>query len=431
MQETALPEARLRGELARTTGQLRLFAGVAEDGSWVDARIEHADPARTPPKPDLRSMLRPLGPVAVFGASNFPLAFSVAGGDTASALAAGCPVVVKAHPAHPGTSEIAGRALARSVAACGLPAGTFALLFDDGHAVGTALVQHPAIAAVGFTGSQRGGLALVDAAARRAVPIPVYAEMGSVNPVFVLPGALAAHGPRLGLAHAASVTLGVGQFCTNPGLVFVPPGAELFIEALAAALAQGAAAPMLTEGIGHAYRAGVEHLRSTPGVTAPGEVLPGAAPAVFTTDAATFRAHPHLAEEVFGPVTLVVACASVDEMEVLAQGLAGQLTATLHAGAGDEPAAARLAAVLEGKAGRLLFGGVPTGVEVGHAIVHGGPFPATSDGRSTSVGTRALLRWVRPVCWQDAPEALLPDALREAAPAGMRRWVDGRVVGGA
>jgi 2,5-dioxopentanoate dehydrogenase len=415
MAETALPEARLRGELARTTNQLRLFAAVAEDGAWVDARIEPAEAQRTPPKPDLRSMLRPLGPVAVFGASNFPLAFSVAGGDTASALAAGCPVVVKAHPAHPGTSEIAGRAVQRAVTDAGLPEGVFSLLFDAGIAVGQALVRHPAIAAVGFTGSRRGGLALVEAAAQRPVPIPVYAEMGSVNPVFVLPGALADRGAEIAAALAASVTLGVGQFCTNPGLVFVTPGADDFLNGLADALARAAPGVMLTAAICGAYGEGVARLAATPGVTRlVGEVHDSGqgTPALFVTDADTFRAHPELADEVFGPATLVVRCADAAEMQMLAHGLEGQLTATLHADPSDHAEAAALARVLEGRAGRLLFGGVPTGVEVGHAVVHGGPFPATSDGRSTSVGTRAILRWARPVCWQDAPEALLPEALR-------------------
>ncbi|HYE97068.1 MAG TPA: aldehyde dehydrogenase (NADP(+)) [Rubricoccaceae bacterium] len=437
-QETALAEARLRGELARTTGQLRLFAAAAEEGSWVDARIDHADPARQPaPKPDLRSMLRPLGPVAIFGASNFPLAFSVAGGDTASALAAGCPVVVKAHPAHPGTSALVGRVVQAAVAAEGLPEGVFSLLFDVGIEAGLALVRHPAIRAVGFTGSRTGGLALVAEAAGRPEPIPVYAEMGSVNPFVVLPEAASGRGPAVAAALCGSLTLGVGQFCTGPGLVFIPEGAagDAFLDALAANVGATPAGPMLTAGIARAYRAGADRLAATPGVRACARAASGDGPALgaaalFETDTATFRAHPHLAEEVFGPVALAVRYRDAADLAAVAASLEGQLTATVHGTAADLEAHAGSLAALEGRVGRVVFNGVPTGVEVGHATVHGGPFPATSDGRSTSVGTRALSRWVRAVCWQDAPEAVLPPELHDANPLGLRRLVDGRWTGG-
>lgn len=424
--ETALPEARLRGEMGRTTGQLRLFATVAADGAWADARIDRADPARTPPKPDLRSMLRPLGPVAVFGASNFPLAFSVAGGDTASALAAGCPVVAKAHPAHPGTSALVGRAVARAVEAAGLPAGVFGLLFDAGVEAGLALVRHPAIAAVGFTGSRGGGMALVAEAAARAVPIPVYAEMGSVNPFVVLPGALA--DDALAARLAGAVTLGVGQFCTCPGLAFVPAGAAgaAFVAALATALGASPAGTMLTPRIGEAYAEGAARQAAAPGVRAHvAPAGPGAA-SLVEADAATFAATPALADEVFGPAALVVRYDGPDALAALVGGLEGQLTATVHGSAADLAAHADALAALEARAGRIVFGGVPTGVEVGHAVVHGGPFPATSDARSTSVGSRAILRWARPVAWQDAPAHVLPPELRDGNPAGVPRLVDGR-----
>ncbi len=423
--ETALPEARLRGEMGRTTGQLRLFAAVAADGAWADARIDRADPARTPAKPDLRSMLRPLGPVAVFGASNFPLAFSVAGGDTASALAAGCPVVAKAHPAHPGTSALVGRAVSRAVEAAGLPAGVFALLFDAGIDAGLALVRHPAIAAVGFTGSRGGGMALVAEAAARDVPVPVYAEMGSVNPFVVLPGAL--HDDTLPARLAGAVTLGVGQFCTCPGLAFVPTGdaGDAFVAALGAALGATAPGTMLTPRIGEAYVDGAARLASTPGVRAVVKAAGPGAAALVETDAETFAATPALADEVFGPSTLVVRYDGPAALAALADGLEGQLTATVHGTDADLSAHADALAALEARAGRLLFGGVPTGVEVNHAVVHGGPFPASSDARSTSVGSRAILRWARPVAWQDAPESVLPPELHDANPTGVRRLVDG------
>jgi NADP-dependent aldehyde dehydrogenase len=432
--ETALPMPRLQSELGRTCGQLRLFAELVEEGSWVDARVDHGDASRKPvPKPDLRSMLRPLGPVAVFGASNFPLAFSVAGGDTASALAAGCPVVVKAHPAHPGTSQLAGRAIAQAVRESGLPEGVFALLFDAQYEVGLQLIRHSLIRAVAFTGSRRGGHALMEAAAGRKEPIPVYAEMGSVNPIFILPGALAERRESLVAGLHTSVTAGVGQFCTNPGVIVAvtSPAVEELTADLAQRLSSTAAATMLTSGICDAYRAGVDRLSTTAGVihrTAPASTARDAAPALFVTDAPTFVRDESVRDEVFGPSTVVVECDSTVQLLDVARALEGQLSVTIHGTSGDLESHRDLIRILETKAGRIVFNGYPTGVEVGHATVHGGPYPATSDGRSTSVGTRAIERFVRPVCFQDCPDDLLPPELREANPYRIRRLVDGASV---
>ena len=434
-QETALPPARLQGETARTCGQLRLFAAVIEDGRWLDARIDHGDPQRKPlPKPDVRSMLAPLGPVAVFSSSNFPLAFSVAGGDVASALAAGCPVLVKPHQGHPGTSELVGMAVQQAAADCGAPEGVFSMLYGAGREVGIALVTHPLVKAVGFTGSRGGGRALMDAAAARPEPIPVYAEMGSINPVFLLPGALQQRPEELAAGLHGSVTLGVGQFCTNPGLVFVErgPAANTFLQKLESLMAATPPGTMLTADLCAAYRAGVEkfsraqNVRRAAGVNAEaGAGKAGAGAALFITDAATFLENPGLMEEVFGPSTLVVECASRDQMLAAARRLEGQLTATIHALPDELTAARELVALLATKAGRLVFNNFPTGVEVCHAMTHGGPYPATSDGRSTSVGTRAIERFVRPVCFQNFPDAALPDELKEANPLGLWRLVDG------
>lgn len=426
-EETALPMPRIQSELGRTCAQLRLFAALVEEGSWVGARIDHADPMRMPAaRPDVRSMLRPLGPVAVFGASNFPLAFSVAGGDTASALAAGCPVIAKAHPAHPGTSELAGIAIQSACRDTGAPDGTFSLLFDQGFAVGVALVQHPSIKAVGFTGSRRGGTALVEAAARRADPIPVYAEMGSVNPVVILPGAMRARGAAIAAGLQGSVTLGVGQFCTNPGLVFIERSAEsdAFLDDLEARMDGCAAGVMLTGPIGAAYRDGAALLRTTAGVsTRSARGAEAGVAALFVTDARTLIREPRVRAELFGPSTVVVQCAGRRELLDAIATLEGQLTATVHADAGELDH--ELLALLESKAGRLVVNGFPTGVEVSHAMVHGGPWPATSDGRSTSVGTRAIERFTRPVCYQDVPDDLLPPELRESNPLAIHRLVDG------
>ena len=429
--ETALPAGRLEGELARTCFQLRLHAGAAESGLAAGVRIDHGDPARKPlAKPDLRSMFRPLGPVAVFGASNFPLAFSVAGGDTASALAAGCPVIVKAHPAHPGTSELVGRLVRQAVRESGAPEGVFSLLFDAGHEVGAALVQHPLVKAVGFTGSRAGGRALMDLAATRPEPIPVFAEMSSINPVFILGGALAEGAKELAAGLHTSVTLGVGQFCTNPGLVFVDAGegAERFLSRLAALVAATPSGTMLSAGILGAYRKGVDSFFRTPGVrrlAAADAPAAQAGAALFLTDMETFLRSPGLAAEIFGPSTLVVQCESPSRMLAAAARLEGQLTATFHASPAELVAQRALVELMAAKAGRLLFNGFPTGVEVGHAIVHGGPYPATSDGRSTSVGTRAIERFLRPVSYQNFPDAALPAELQEANPLKIARLVDG------
>ena len=431
--ETALPAARLQGELARTCFQLRMYGDIAAEGSWVDARIDHADPQRKPqPKPNLRSMLRPLGPVAVFGASNFPLAYSVAGGDTASALAAGNPVLVKAHPAHPGTSDLVGHAVSEAVRELGLPAGTFALLFDAATEVGAQLVQHPAIKAVGFTGSRRGGRALMDLAAARPEPIPVHAEMGSVNPVFILPGAWRQRGEEIVACLHASATLGVGQFCTNPGLVLIDADetGEAFLHRLAALMDATPSGLMLTPAICDSYRRGVEARQQVRGVRTVSRVAAGSqgcsgGAALFATDADTFLREPDLAQEVFGPTTLVVECRGLAQMLEVAQALEGQLTASVHASETELPSAAPLARLLETKAGRLIYNGFPTGVEVCHSMVHGGPYPASSDARSTSVGGRALARFARPVSFQNWPDAALPDVLKEGNPLGLWRIVDG------
>jgi len=435
MQETALPEARLKGEVARTAGQLRLYGATAARGDWLDARIETAQPGRQPlPKPDHRSMLRPLGPVVVFGSSNFPFAYSVAGGDVASAFAAGCPVIVKAHPAHPGTSELVGRLILHAVRECGLPEGTFSLLFDAGFEVGQALVRHPRVTAVGFTGSLKGGRALTDLAAARPEPIPVYAEMGSINPLFILPGAIAERAPALVEGLYASSMVGVGQFCTNPGLIVLQksPAAAQFVKDLSARLAATLEGVMLTPGIRKNFTANTTARAHQPGVKllAQGNAtsMCSAAPVWFETDAATFLGNHALSEEIFGPSSLVVMCKDRAEMLQVARELEGTLTATLHAGAAEANAQGELVDVLAAKAGRVILNGYPTGLEVSQAIVHGGPYPATSDGgRSTSVGTRALNRWTRLVCYQGFSDELLPAELQNANPLGLARMVNGQV----
>ena len=505
--ESGLPLPRITGEVGRTTGQLRLFAAVLREGSWNGARIDTALPDRTPlPRPDIRQRFIPLGPVAVFGASNFPLAFSVAGGDTASALAAGCPVVVKGHDAHPGTSELVARAISDAVRQSGLPAGTFSLLFGSGPDLGITLVTDPRIKAVGFTGSRSGGLALVAAAAARPEPIPVYAEMSSINPVFLLDGALATRGddlgrafvgsgpdlgitlvtdPRikavgftgsrsgglalvaaaaarpepipvyaemssinpvflldgalatrgddLGRAFVGSLTMGSGQFCTNPGLVIAvdSPGLDAFIVAAREALSAAPATPMLTPNIARSYASGVDALTGAADLVGRGEGPTGETScraALFATDAPSFLNSEVLQAEVFGSSSLIVRCADSDEMHAVAEGIEGQLTATVHADDSDVDEAGRLLPLLELKAGRILFDGWPTGVEVCHAMVHGGPFPATSDSRSTSVGARAIERFLRPVAYQSVPKSLLPSAIADGNPENLWRRIDGQLT---
>lgn len=432
MQETGLPQARLEGERGRTVGQLRLFAKVVRDGHFLGATLDAALPERVPARPDLRLAKIGVGPVAVFGASNFPLAFSVGGGDTASSLAAGCPVVVKAHNAHLGTSELVARAIAAAVQACAMPAGVFSMVIGEGRSVGQQLVAHPAIKAVGFTGSRQGGMALVRVAGARPEPIPVYAEMSSVNPVFVLPHALAGDSAALAQGFVDSLTLGAGQFCTNPGLVLAVdgPDTDRFFAAAATALQAKGGATMLTPGIHEAYQGGLARLAGLEGVRqlatgTSGATACAATPALYSCDAATYMATPALEEEIFGPCSLLVRCRDEAEMLQLARRLEGQLTATVHAASGDHALAARLLPILERKAGRILFNGFPTGVEVAHAMVHGGPFPSTSDSRSTSVGAGAIERFLRPVSYQNLPAALLPAALADHNPLGLTRMLDG------
>lgn len=433
--ETALPEKRLQGELARTSNQLRLFAEVVEEGSWPMARIDAGDPARKPlPKPDVRSMLRPLGPVAVFGASNFPLAFSVAGGDTASALAAGNPVIVKAHPAHPSTSELVGRAISQCVHDSGLPSGVFSLLFDAGNEVGTALVQHPLVKAVGFTGSHSGGKALMQLAASRPNPIPCFAEMSSTNPLFILPGAVAERGGEIAAGLFESFTLGVGQFCTKPGIVFLPRGAgqAAFMAKLEQLVSQAPAGVMLNANIRSSYRTATAQRKRQSGVRVFVESTSTSAtsgcfasPVLYEVDIEVWLQDQSLAAEIFGPTTLIVHYNDPAQLLEAARVLNGHLTATLHATEPDLPGIAGLVALLERKVGRLLLNGFPTGVEVCHAMVHGGPYPATSDGRSTSVGTQAIYRFTRPVCYQGFPRQALPNELQDENPLGILRMVNG------
>lgn len=433
--ETGLPDVVVGGELARTTNQLRLFATMLRDGGDIEPRIDPAEPERSPaPRADIRQRHIALGPVAVFGASNFPLAFSTAGGDTASALAAGCPVIVKAHSAHPGATEIVARAATDAVRECGLPAGVFSVVFGSGPTVGQALVADPRIQAVGFTGSRSGGTALMKTASDRTCPIPVHAEMSSINPVFILPGGLAADPTKLAADFVGSLTTRAGQLCTNPGLLFVPstPDGDAFVRAADEAVRQSTGQTMLTPGIRKAYVTGKTELEAQAGVTllavgSEGDSENAPAPALFGTDAATFRATPGLQEEVFGAAALIVRYKDSDDAAAIAESLHGQLTATVHYADADNEAAARLLPILERKVGRILFNGWPTGVEVGHAMVHGGPFPATSDPRTTSVGTLAIRRFQRPVSYQNVPEALIPDAVKPGNPWKLARRIDGHI----
>jgi NADP-dependent aldehyde dehydrogenase len=434
--ETALPVAeRLTGERARTVRQLRLFADLARDGSWVDARIDRANPDQRPPRPDIRRMLIPIGPVAVFSASNFPLAFSVAGTDTASALAAGCPVIVKAHPAHPATSELTARAVIRAVEKTGVPAGVFSLLQSTRNDIAVALVRHPLTRAVAFTGSLSAGRALFDAGASRPEPIPVYAEMGSVNPVFVLPAALDERADAIAEGLAQSVTLGVGQFCTCPGIAagIDGPSFERFVSRMEGLIAHARPGTMLYPRILHSYEAGSRQLSAIDGVrTVRGEGVAGeegvhARPTLFVTDARTFLAHHELRQEVFGPSTVLVRCDSREQLADVARAMEGQLTATIHGTAADLSEHAALLSTLERKAGRLIVNGFPTGVEVCSAMQHGGPYPATTDARSTSVGTAAIHRFARPVAFQNFPPSALPLELQDANPRRVWRSVDGEM----
>ena len=432
MAETGLPRVRLEGERGRTIGQLQLFASVLRQGDWLDATIDPALPERTPPRADLRRMNLAVGPVAVFGASNFPLAFSTAGGDTASALAAGCPVIVKGHPAHPGTGELVARAIRAAVISQGLPEGVFSFLPGASNELGGTLVADPRIKAVGFTGSRAGGLALVRIANGRSEPIPVYAEMSSVNPVVLMPVALATRAEAMGAAFVQSLTLGAGQFCTNPGVVIALAGPDLdaFVVSAVVALARVQPAVMLTPGIHASYEKGVEALSSHAAVEPVGRGPAGeganrVCSALFQAEAKAFLADPALSHEVFGAAAIVVRCADLGEVAQVIGALEGQLTATLQLDPDDHADAAHLLPALQAKVGRVLANGWPTGVEVTRAMVHGGPYPATSDGRTTSVGSLAIMRFLRPVCFQDIPDALLPPALQAANPWRLARQVDG------
>ena len=416
--ETGLPTARLEGERGRTTAQLRLFADHIRKGGHLDLRHDAAQPDRKPaPRPDIRMVQRPIGPVAVFGASNFPLAFSTAGGDTASALAAGCPVVVKGHSAHPGTAEIVAQAIETAILALGLHPGVFSLVQGGKRDVGEALVQHPLIKAVGFTGSLGGGRALFDLCARRPEPIPFFGELGSVNPMFLLPAATLARGQAIAKGWAGALTMGAGQFCTNPGIAVVIEGAEAdaFVNAAKEALAQIGGQTMLTDGIAAAYRQGRDRVAAQTGVQA---VLTSvcdlrqATAHLFEVSGEAWLGNHALAEEVFGPLGLIVRVRDADQMLAVAHGLAGQLTCTLHLDEADTALAQTLMPVLERKAGRVLANGFPTGVEVVDAQVHGGPYPASTNFGATSVGTLSIRRWLRPVAYQNMPEALLPADLR-------------------
>lgn len=435
--ETALPLDRLRSELVRTANQARAFAELAHDGSWVQARIDHAMPWRKPgPKPDIRTMFAGVGPVAVFGAGNFPLAISVAGTDTVAAFAARCPVVAKGHPAHPGTCEMAAGVISRAIARAGLPQGMFSMLQSPGHEAGLALVRHPLTAAVAFTGSLRGGRALFDAAAARPAPIPVYAEMGSVNPVFILPGAAAARAGEIADGFVRSLNMGVGQYCTSPGMVLAVagPAFERFLAAVCGNAACVPAAPMLHAGIQAAYDHGTKRLAAIPGVKlAACSAVHGGRPKtaackVFTADAALLKRRPELFDEVFGPATVIYRCINTAQMLDIARGMPGSLTATIHGLERELPAQDALVRALRRKAGRILFNGYPTGLEPCPSLHHGGPYPAATHSFFTSVGTAAIYRYVRPICFQGLPDSALPEELRENNPRRIRRLVDGKLV---
>jgi 2,5-dioxopentanoate dehydrogenase len=428
--ESGLPLGRAQGERGRTIGQLRLFAGLLNEGSWVHAIVDTAQPDRQPlPKPDLRAMEIAIGPVGVFGASNFPLAFSVAGGDTVSALAAGCPVIFKGHPSHLGTSELMGKAIIEAAKKTNMPDGVFSLLFDDGIEIGQALVKHPNIKAIGFTGSYKAGKSIFDAAASRTEPIPVYAEMGSTNPVFVLPKTLKEKGETIAQNYLNSVTMGVGQFCTNPGLLIFQTNND-FLNALKIKSTDSVGGIMLNKGIQSVYHKGIEELEKYAIVIGIGKKPDGftaAQPTVLHANYRTFIDNPILAEEVFGPSGVVVEAHNKEEMLAIASNLSGHLTATVFGSEEELIEYKELLDILTQKVGRLIVNGFPTGVEVTHAMVHGGPFPATTNSRTTSVGTMSITRFTRPVCYQDMPESLLPDALKSSNPLSIWRVINGNL----
>jgi len=436
MAETGLPEARITGERGRTMNQLKLFASVLKEGSWLDARIDLAQPDRQPiPKPDIRSMQKALGPVGVFGASNFPLAFSVAGGDTASALASGCTIVVKAHPAHPGTCELVGDAIISAASKTSIPDGVFSMVHGRSVDVGMAIVKNPLIKAIGFTGSYRGGKAIFDAACQRYEPIPVYAEMGSTNPLFILPGILKEKRDDIAAGLTTSVTLGVGQFCTNPGLVFLENSeqASAFHQSAVEKFNDASSGVMLTSAIQQTYNSNACKLASQSGVDViakgqeAGDGFQGV-PSLMKISAKDFMTKKDFEDEVFGPSTLTVTADEKSELLKIAENLGGHLTCTLWANEDDLKDYADLLDILERKTGRLIINGFPTGVEVCHSMIHGGPFPATTDSRTTSVGTTAINRFSRPVCYQNFPDNLLPDELKKDNPLNIWRLVDGNLT---
>lgn len=433
--ETGYPLARAEGERARTCGQLRMFANYILNGSYLDARIDTALPDRQPlPRPDLRFINQPLGPVAVFGASNFPLAFSVAGGDTAAALAAGCPVLVKGHSSHPGTCTLVAKAISKAINDCGMPKGVFSLLMGEGAEVGAALVRAPQVKAVGFTGSYAGGMALIEIANARPEPIPVFAEMGSINPVVMLPESLKNSADSMASNFVASLTMGTGQFCVNPGLVIAIDGPELeqFIQASGKIIEGHGAGVMLNKRICDAYSGGLSEYAAFPGVETVSE---GLAPSedsgyfararLMTTSAEYFLSQPEIHEEVFGPSSLIVKCQNRQELLSVVKILRGQLTGTIHCTEQELQHYQELVELLSARVGRVVINGFPTGVEVCPSMVHGGPFPASTDTRFTSVGTAAIKRFVRPICYQNYPEALLPDGLRDSNPLKLTRTING------
>jgi NADP-dependent aldehyde dehydrogenase len=432
-QETALPRARLSGERTRTVNQLKMFALIVRDGSWVEAVLDRADPKRTPPRPDLRRMLRPRGPVVVFGASNFPFAFSAVGGDTASALAAGNPVIVKGHPSHPGTSELFAAAVLAALKQTNLPLGLFALLQGRSHELSGWLVKHPSVQAVGFTGSQKAGRALFDMAAARPKPIPVYAEMGSLNPTVLMPGAIAERAADIAKGLAASLMLGGGQFCTKPGVVLVidRDDTNKFVELLAQQVAQTQTVTMLNAGLRDGFCGRAEIVSQIAGVKAvvsgKGSGYASTSPSLFETTADVFRREPHLRDEAFGPAGLLIRCRDINELIVCLDEIGGSLTGTIHVGSSDrEQDTRQVLRELEAIAGRVIVNSYPTGVEVNHAIVHGGPYPATTDAGSTSVGSAAIRRFARMIAFQDTPDHLLPPELQDANPLKIERLVDGK-----
>lgn len=427
--ESGLPVGRFQGERGRTCGQLRLFAQVVREGSWVEATIDTADPDRSPlPKPDVRKMLVATGPILIFTASNFPLAFSTAGGDTASALAAGCPVIIKAHEAHLGTNEMVAQCIRKAAEKTNMPAGVFSSLNGDGFKTGEQLINHPDIKGVAFTGSGRGGMALYKMAQNRESPIPVFAEMGSINPVILFPEKLKKEAANVAAAYAGSITLGVGQFCTNPGLLIGVASPELqdFKTALSTKLDETNAATMLTSGIEQNFERGKRQAIEQQGVSTLTQDLGQATLAVVSSD--TFLSNPALHQEIFGPMSILVECPNETALLEVIKSLEGQLTGTLIADEADIELAQEVSEELQERVGRILWNGAPTGVEVGHAMHHGGPFPATTDSRFTSVGTAAIKRFARPLCYQNFPDNLLPDALKNDNVLNILRKIDGRWV---